>query len=117
MRGDTIYALASPPGPAARGIVRLSGPAARAAVETLGADAVPPRRGVFERAIDVLGARVPCCVLGMPAPHSYTGEDVVELHLPGSHDSLLLPMDCSMNHYRHHYYLRILRRKYFPAEW
>ena len=27
---------------------------------------------------------VPCMVLSMPGPGSYTGEDVVELHLPGS---------------------------------
>ena len=35
MIGDTIFAIASPPGPAPRGILRISGPGAFTAAETL----------------------------------------------------------------------------------
>jgi tRNA modification GTPase len=84
MIGDTIFAIASPPGAGSRGILRLSGPDARAMADRVLAAPCPSRRGATETTVTVLGHRVSCLVLTMPAPHSYTGEDVVELHLPGS---------------------------------
>ena len=96
MLGDTIYAVASPPGAAARGVIRISGPGAIVVCSRLlsGRDAQGCRiespdapawgRGSFEAQIEVLGYPVDCLVLVMPGPGSYTGEDVVELHLPGS---------------------------------
>ena len=82
--GDTIFAVASPTGAAERGVLRISGPRAlHLASEVLEED-LKPKRAVVESAVTVLGHRVPCLVLVMIAPRSYTGEDVVELHLPGS---------------------------------
>ncbi len=84
MIGDTIQALASPPGSSARAVLRLSGPHAFAAVEAVFTPAVPRRRCQCSGAIRLAGATLPALVLAMPAPASYTGEDVVELHVPGS---------------------------------
>jgi tRNA modification GTPase len=80
-REDTIAALATAPGAGAVAIVRLSGPQARAIGEALTGVEARPRyaelctfRGVGGEALDR------GLVLYFPAPHSYTGEDVVELH-------------------------------------
>jgi len=82
--GDTIQAVASPPGAARRGIVRVSGPSAFAAVEGVLSQPLPRVRGASQASAQVLGHGVDCLVLAMPGPRSYTGEDVVELHQPGS---------------------------------
>lgn len=79
---DLICALATPPGDGAVGIVRLSGEGAVAALAraTHGAR-LPSRRLVRVELRDPdSGAtidRVLACA--MPGPHSYTGEDVVEV--------------------------------------
>src|SRR5688572_22177381 len=84
MLGDTIAAVASPPGSAPRGVIRVSGPAALAAVAALAGVPLPRARAARAVAVPVRGVAVAALVLTMPAPGSYTGEDVVELHLPGS---------------------------------
>ncbi|MCA8942326.1 MAG: 50S ribosome-binding GTPase [Planctomycetes bacterium] len=84
MIGDTIFAVASPPGVGERGLIRLSGPAARRAAEHVLDGPIPPGRGAFERTITIAEHAVSSFVLSMPGPGSFTGEDVVELHLPGS---------------------------------
>ncbi|MFO1371618.1 MAG: tRNA uridine-5-carboxymethylaminomethyl(34) synthesis GTPase MnmE [Candidatus Competibacteraceae bacterium] len=77
---DTIAAIATPPGRGGVGIVRVSGPAVPTiAVALLGAVS-SPRSAVFRRfrAGDggVLDEGI---ALYFPAPHSFTGEDVLEL--------------------------------------
>ena len=83
--GEAIVAVATPPGRGGIGVVRISGgtldgiaaalcggvPEARRArlVEFSDADGVPIDRGL---------------ALYFPAPHSFTGEDVLELHAHGS---------------------------------
>jgi len=84
---STIAALATPPGRGAIAIVRVSGPDARAIVARVFFAREPLRdRGVVYgtiRAAD--GARIDrALALAMDAPHSFTGEDVVELQLHGS---------------------------------
>lgn len=89
MSGDTIAAIATPPGVSAVAIVRLSGPDARA----IAAACFEPLRGGPLRAAHVRRgwvrdpsskARVDdALALLFAAPHSYTGEDVVELHVHG----------------------------------
>jgi len=87
---DTIAAIATPPGAGGIGIVRLSGPKALAIVHPLfrpqgrrGLDRAPSHRmlyGWIERGgepVDEVLAVV------MRAPHSYTREDVVEVHCHG----------------------------------
>jgi tRNA modification GTPase len=82
---DTIVALATPPGPGARAIVRLSGPGCAAALKTLfaPADQVPPPAGrIVSGSVSLPGVPVPfpAELYFWPAPHSYTGQDVAELH-------------------------------------
>jgi tRNA modification GTPase len=78
---DTIAAIATAPGRAAIGVVRVSGPGVPDVVVGLIGRALPARRAVVspfwdenQNAIDQGLA------LYFPAPSSYTGEDVLELH-------------------------------------
>lgn len=82
---DTICALASGAPPSAIGVVRISGPAVRQVCTELLASGLPePRRAVLTRIRDLSGAEVDQgLVLFSPAPHSYTGEDTLELYLHG----------------------------------
>jgi tRNA modification GTPase len=82
--GDTICALASPPGAAQRAVLRISGPAALRAAALVFAPAPLAVRATLPGAVAVLGRQVTAFALVMPAPGSFTGEDVVELHVPGS---------------------------------
>jgi tRNA modification GTPase len=78
---DTIAALATPPGSGAVAIVRLSGPAARTIAEAITGRAARPRYAELCSFRDADGERIDRgLVLYFPAPRSYTGEDVVELH-------------------------------------
>ena len=81
---ETIFALASAPGPAGVAVVRVSGPAAGTALRCLAGDRLPPpRRAVLRRLRDAECALDQALVLWFPAPASFTGEDVAELHLHG----------------------------------
>lgn len=83
---STIFALATAPGRAGVAVVRLSGPETAAALAALTGAPVPaPRRASLRRLIDPgTGEKLDeALVLWFPAPHSYTGEDVAELHLHG----------------------------------
>ena len=78
---DTIAAQATPAGRGGVGIIRLSGPRALAIANTLtGKNNFKPRLAHFARfrAADgiVLDEGI---LLYFPAPHSFTGEDVIEL--------------------------------------
>jgi tRNA modification GTPase len=78
---DTIVATASPPGRGGIGVVRVSGPdAARIAAAILGR--LPaPRHAEHARFLGADGAALDeGLALYFPAPHSYTGEAVLELH-------------------------------------
>jgi tRNA modification GTPase len=82
---DTIFALASGKGRAGIAVIRLSGLAASAALKSLVNDNLPiPRQAKWTTLInsqgDVLDDGI---VLWFPAPASFTGEDVVELHVHG----------------------------------
>ena len=87
MGEDTIVAIATPPGRGGIGIVRLSGVNALAAakvVASLVADP-QPRRATYAVVRDADGACVDDALLTyFPGPHSYTGEDVVEIATHGS---------------------------------
>ncbi len=85
--GDSIFALSSAPGRAAVAVVRISGPAAGAALAAMtGRDLPPPRRGVLRRVRDPLDEETldHALVLWIPGPGSETGEDVAELQLHGA---------------------------------
>ncbi|WP_110654283.1 tRNA uridine-5-carboxymethylaminomethyl(34) synthesis GTPase MnmE [Salinicola halimionae] len=78
-RQDTIAALATPPGRGGVGIVRVSGPSANALAETILGHRPTPRHahyGVFQGDASVIDEGI---ALYFPGPHSFTGEDVLEL--------------------------------------
>src|SRR6187401_2573506 len=88
---DTIVAIATPPGSGGIGVVRLSGPSAReiACALTRRGEELEPRRATFarfypDREIWIGGAADHVILTSFPAPHSYTGEDVVEISGHGS---------------------------------
>lgn len=88
---DTIAALATAPGGAARGVVRATGPAALACVQTcFRADEEIPTAhapaAVWPGALWLAGfaSPVPGDLYWWPGQRSYTRQSVAELHLPGS---------------------------------
>ena len=82
--GDTIVALGSAVGPAARIIVRASGPDAGSLATGLTAHE-PQQGGVAVQShLSFNRLTAPAWVYWSRAPRSYTGEDLVEFHLPGS---------------------------------
>jgi len=84
-RSDTIIAIATPPGQGGIGILRLSGPDSRSIAAQLGCPVLHPRRAHYTHFLDADGQPVDDGIaLYFPAPHSYTGEDVVELQAHGS---------------------------------
>jgi tRNA modification GTPase len=81
---DTIFALSSGAPPAAVGVVRVSGPAARRALEVLAGRLPEPRRASLARLRDHAGALLDeALVIWLPGPASETGEDTVELQCHG----------------------------------
>lgn len=80
----TIAAIATPPGRGGIGIVRVSGPRARAIAQTLLGKVPAPRYASLARFHDPQGEVIDeGLALFFPAPHSFTGEDVLELHAHG----------------------------------
>ena len=79
---DTIVAIATPPGRGGIGIVRLSGPELlRWRVGLLGREWIAPKQALLARFLAADGSQLDDGIaLYFPAPHSYTGEDVLELH-------------------------------------
>jgi tRNA modification GTPase len=87
---DTIAAIATPLGEGGVGIVKLSGPEAgsilgRLFVPAVRATRLEPRRLIFGHIRDPQSGEMVDEVLAvaMPAPHSYTRQDVVEIQAHG----------------------------------
>ncbi|MFC3908218.1 tRNA uridine-5-carboxymethylaminomethyl(34) synthesis GTPase MnmE [Legionella dresdenensis] len=83
---DTIAAISTPPGQGGVGIIRLSGPkACPIALELTRLEKLAVRmatyNAVYNRAGEVIDNGI---ILYFKAPHSFTGEDVVELQIHGS---------------------------------
>jgi tRNA modification GTPase len=90
---DTIVAPATPPGRSALAIVRIDGPAASSVLAALTRSALPPMRiatltHIYE--LPPTANRQPsttideCIAVRYEAPHSFTGNDLVELTLHGN---------------------------------
>jgi len=88
--GDTIAAIATPPGAGAVAIIRVSGPGVRAIADTLGLQGLEPRRAsVRQLKHPASGSEVDRVLATLfPGPGSYTGEDLLEI---GPHGGALLP--------------------------
>lgn len=81
---DTIFALSSGRPPAAIAVLRVSGPAAFAAMHRLAGQPPAPRRATLRTLRDSSGTALDrALVLGFPGPNTATGEDLVEFHLHG----------------------------------
>jgi len=96
--GDTIVAVSSPPGGAARGIVRLSGPlaielAAGVFAPDGGGLATATARTRISGTVDIAGTRLPAVAFVFRKPESYTRDDLVELHLMAAPGVLALLLD------------------------
>jgi tRNA modification GTPase len=77
---DTIAAVATPPGVGAVGILRLSGPGVPDIAARLLIRSPPPRLATLTKMLDEDGASIDQgLALYFPAPHSFTGEHVLEL--------------------------------------
>ncbi len=77
----TIAAIATPPGRGGIGIVRISGPATRLIAECMLGKLPSPRHACFANYLDAASQPIDQgLAIFFPAPHSFTGEDVLELH-------------------------------------
>ena len=81
----TIFALATPAGKSGVAVIRISGKTAKQSLQALGVENLPPARlatlVTLKHTEEALDKALAIC---FDAPHSFTGEDVVELHCHGS---------------------------------
>ena len=84
MHNDTIAAIATPPGRGGVGIIRISGPRCQAIATSILGKVPQPRQAEYLPFIGedsvVLDQGI---ALYFRKPHSFTGEDVLELHAHG----------------------------------
>ena len=81
---DPIVAVATAPGRGAVGIVRASGADLSSLIEALCGRKLAPRQATFLAFLDDHGEAIDRgLAIWFPAPHSYTGEDVLELQAHG----------------------------------
>lgn len=95
---DTIVALSTPPGRSGIGVVRISGESALELTRSLLHDSTfdpEPNRVILKAILDPDTREVidRALVTFFKSPHSYTGEDVVELSCHGSPPLLLRVLD------------------------
>jgi tRNA modification GTPase len=81
---DIIAAIATAPGRSGIGVVRVSGAALQALVTAIAGGSIPARRAVMREFVGGRGEVIDQGIaLFFPAPHSYTGQDVLELQAHG----------------------------------
>lgn len=89
--GDTIAAIATPPGNGGVGIIRISGPAVADIAGKIAGKLPEPRYAQYGRFRDGAGGIIDSgIVLYFPGPASFTGEDTLELQ--GHGGSVVLDM-------------------------
>lgn len=82
---DTIAAIATPPGRGGIGIVRVSGPLVGNIMRELLGCEIKPRYAYYGPFLDADGGILDTGIaLYFPGPHSFTGEDILELQAHGS---------------------------------
>jgi len=78
---NTIAAIATAAGRSGIGVVRISGPRLEPLIKSLVGKSLAPRQAVLADFRDARGEVIDQgLALFFPAPHSYSGEDVLELH-------------------------------------
>ena len=79
-----IVAIATASGRGAVGIVRVSGPALEPLIDAICGRPLEARRATYGRLLDATGRPIDHGIaIHFPAPHSYTGESVLELQAHG----------------------------------
>ncbi|MEM7661313.1 MAG: tRNA uridine-5-carboxymethylaminomethyl(34) synthesis GTPase MnmE [Pseudomonadota bacterium] len=93
---DTICALATGAPPSAVAIIRVSGPASGGWLEDHSSDeVVTPRKATLVKLVDQDRGQIDdAIILWMPAPNSYTGEDVLEIQLHGGSGVVEHALEC-----------------------
>lgn len=83
---DTIYALSTSQGRAGIAVVRISGPDAFLSLRSMSKDIqIKPRKTILCDLFTKEGLHLDrALVISFKGPNSFTGEDVVELHIHGS---------------------------------
>ena len=79
---DTIAAISSAIGPGARMIVRLSGPQSLAIAGKICPNGLPHAPAAKQVMLNFASLYCPAWIYLFRNPTSYTGEDLVEFHLP-----------------------------------
>jgi len=91
---DTIAAIATAPGRGGIGVIRVSGPRASQISQAFLGHLPTPRKAIYTPFLDADGVTLDAgLVLWFPAPHSYTGEDVLELQGHGGPQVLALILE------------------------
>ena len=83
---DTIYALSTAPGKSAVAVIRVSGPFAHLSLMKLAPhQRLPkPRQACVRTLFAANGQQIDeALILLFAAPHSFTGENIVEYHIHG----------------------------------
>ena len=83
----TIYALSSGPGISGVAIIRISGPEAAKVIKSLtGKEILKPRMATLTKINNINTSELidEGIIIWFPGPESYTGEDMVEIHIHGS---------------------------------
>jgi tRNA modification GTPase len=77
---DTIAAITTPRGNAGVGVIRISGPATTEIIDQLCSTELEPRKATLSKIYDHESRLIDQVLLILfPSPHSFTGEDVLEL--------------------------------------
>src|SRR3546814_11201767 len=96
MIADTIFAPSTAPGRVGVAVVRISGPAAGAALRAVGGIQLPPpRRATLRTLLDPRDGQAidRGLLLWFPGPASFTGEDLGEMHLHGGRAVVAAALD------------------------
>ncbi|MCX7126161.1 MAG: tRNA uridine-5-carboxymethylaminomethyl(34) synthesis GTPase MnmE, partial [Gammaproteobacteria bacterium] len=96
---DTITAIATPPGRGGVGIVRISGTDAKLIANKITQKQFQPRLAQFTQFYDIDNSVIDeGIILFFENPHSFTGEDVIELQSHGSPIVLDRLIKCAIHH-------------------
>ena len=88
----TIYALSTGPGVSGVAIIRISGPQASNIIKSLTSKKIPSPRVATLRKINNINTSELIdegIIIWFPGPHSYTGEDIAEIHIHGGKSVIL----------------------------
>ena len=97
MTDDTIVAQATPAGTGGIGVIRLSGPHAEDIARQMLGKIPRPRVATYTEFLDPAGNQIDAGIaLYFPAPASFTGEAVVELHGHGGPTVMAMLVDAAI---------------------